>query len=275
MLALPAADRLPWLAEHLADLPGSGIVYTLTVAAGDRRGRGAAGGRGTQVRGLLRALRHRGAASQLEQALLDNQVKALVATSALGMGFDKPDLGFVVHLGAPDSPIAYYQQVGRAGRAVEHADVLLLPGAEDEAIWAWFASHGLPRAPQRRAGARRRSQAADRPLSTQALEPRVELRRDKLELLLKVLDVDGVVRRVRGGWVATGQQWHYERPATPRVEAARADEQQAMRDYVRPAPGCAGCASCASGSTTRDPTGRGCPTAAAATSAPAPGTRPR
>ena len=81
---------------------------------------------------------------ELEQALLGNQVKALVATSALGMGFDKPDLGFVVHLGAPDSPIAYYQQVGRAGRAVEHADVLLLPGPEDEQIWEWFASMAFP-----------------------------------------------------------------------------------------------------------------------------------
>ena len=71
---------------------------------------------------------------QAEEDLLANRVKALVATSALGMGFDKPDLGFVVHLGAPPSPIAYYQQVGRAGRAVAHADVLLLPGVEDEAI---------------------------------------------------------------------------------------------------------------------------------------------
>ena len=64
---------------------------------------------------------------EAEADLLANRVKALVATSALGMGFDKPDLGFVVHLGAPNSPIAYYQQVGRAGRGVDHADVLLLP----------------------------------------------------------------------------------------------------------------------------------------------------
>ena len=79
-----------------------------------------------------------------EAALAGNRVKALVATSALGMGFDKPDLGFVVHLGAPPSPIAYYQQVGRAGRAVERADVLLLPGREDEAIWRYFGSLAFP-----------------------------------------------------------------------------------------------------------------------------------
>ena len=79
-----------------------------------------------------------------EAALAGNRVKALVATSALGMGFDKPDLGFVVHVGAPPSPIAYYQQVGRAGRAVERADVLLLPGREDEAIWRYFGSLAFP-----------------------------------------------------------------------------------------------------------------------------------
>jgi ATP-dependent DNA helicase RecQ len=234
VLQLPAADRLPWLAEHLGDLPGSGIVYTLTVS------------QATDVAEALRAAGHQVRAYsgrsdteervELEQALLDNRVKALVATSALGMGFDKPDLGFVVHLGAPDSPIAYYQQVGRAGRAVDHADVLLLPGPEDEAIWAWFASMSFP-GPHSVERVLKVLQASDRPISTPALEPRVELRRNKLELLLKVLDVDGVVRRVRGGWVATGQEWHYESARYARVEAARADEQQAMRDYVRPDTG--------------------------------------
>src|SRR5690606_23659376 len=129
-LTLPSAkDRLGWLNSHLGDLPGSGIVYTLTVAAAE------------DISRLLREAGHDVRAytgrtdpeerERLEGALKDNQVKALVATSALGMGFDKPDLGFVVHVGAPSSPVAYYQQVGRAGRATAHADVLLLPGPED------------------------------------------------------------------------------------------------------------------------------------------------
>src|SRR5206468_10030093 len=109
-----------------------------------------------------------------EQDLLANRVKALVATSALGMGFDKPDLGFVIHLGAPPSPIAYYQQIGRAGRAVERADVLLLPGAEDAAIWRYFGSLAFPPAEQVRSTLDQLSE--DRPLSTQALEARVDLR---------------------------------------------------------------------------------------------------
>src|SRR6185295_9770105 len=106
-----------------------------------------------------------------EADLIDNRIKALVATSALGMGFDKPDLGFVVHLGAPSSPIAYYQQVGRAGRAVRNADVLLLPGREDEAIWRYFASLSFPPEDQVRATLAA-LESEDRPLSTPALEAR-------------------------------------------------------------------------------------------------------
>jgi len=240
VLRLPTpAHRLAWLADHLAELPGSGIIYTLTVA-------------GAQDTGAF--LRSRGYpvavySGQTEDAerraaeadLLDNRVKALVATSALGMGFDKPDLGFVVHVGAPPSPIAYYQQVGRAGRAVSSAEVVLLPGAEDAAIWRYFASLAFPPEEQVRAvlaalstgrGGGVRTGTVDRPLSTPALEARVDLRRSRLELMLKVLDVDGAVRRVAGGWVGTGAEWRHDTERYERVAATRTAEQDAMREYA-------------------------------------------
>ncbi len=221
------AHRLAWLAEHLERLPGSGIVYTLTVAATDEvaaflRSRGISA---SAYSGRTDDAERRAA----EDDLLGNRVKVLVATSALGMGFDKPDLGFVVHLGAPASPIAYYQQVGRAGRGVQRAEVVLLPGAEDEAIWRYFASLGFPAQEQVRATL---SALTSTPLSTAALEARVDLRRTRLETMLKVLDVDGAVRRVKGGWTATGQPWSYDGERYARVAADRAAEQQAMRDYV-------------------------------------------
>ncbi|WP_410814387.1 DEAD/DEAH box helicase [Micromonospora sp. 067-2] len=234
VLDLPSpAHRLAWLADHLDHLPGSGIIYTLTVAAAGEaaeflasRGYPVASYTGQSDDADRRAA---------EQDLLDNKIKALVATSALGMGFDKPDLGFVVHLGAPPSPIAYYQQVGRAGRAVEHAEVLLLPGAEDIAIWRYFASLAFP--PEHQVRAVLAALHTDRPLSTQALEPLVDLRRTRLELMLKVLDVDGAVRRVRGGWLATGETWVYDEARLRRVAEARTVEQQAMREYAT-TPGC-------------------------------------
>lgn len=221
------AQRAAWIAAHLGDLPGSGIVYTLTVAQAH------------DIAALLREHGHPVAAytgstdpterEQLEADLLANRVKALVATSALGMGFDKPDLGFVVHLGAPSSPIAYYQQVGRAGRATSSAEVVLLPGREDQEVWRYFASVAFPS----EAMVRNVIDAleTDRPQSTPALEPLVDLNRSRLEMVLKVLDVDGAVRRVKGGWLSTGAPWSYDEPRYRKLDEARRREQQAMLDY--------------------------------------------
>ncbi|MDN5746506.1 MAG: recombinase RecQ, partial [Nocardioidaceae bacterium] len=227
-----AEQRLAWLAGHLGEQAGSGIIYCLTVAATQ------------EVADYLRSRGHQVAAYSgqtepterlaLEQALLAGEVKALVATSALGMGFDA-SLGFVVNLGAPNSPVAYYQQVGRAGRGqnlpAAGASVVLLPAPEDRDIWAYFASLAFPPEEQVRATLTA-LETADRPLSTAALEPQVELSRTRLETMLKVLDVDGAVRRVKGGWETTGQAWAYDAERYRRVAAAREAEQAAMLDYL-------------------------------------------
>ncbi|MEQ3538437.1 RecQ family ATP-dependent DNA helicase [Pseudonocardia tropica] len=228
VVRLPSpARRLAWLAAELDQMPGAGIVYTLTVQAADD---------------VAEFLRERGVAVRsysgrtdpedrlaAESDLMENRVKALVATSALGMGFDKPDLGFVVHLGAPASPVAYYQQIGRAGRALDRAEVVLLPGREDRDIWAYFASLAFPPEPLVR---QTLAVLSDRPQSTASIETRVDLSRTRLEMLLKVLDADGAAKRVKGGWVATGEEWVYDTERHARVDEARRSEQQAMLDYI-------------------------------------------
>jgi ATP-dependent DNA helicase RecQ len=230
VVRLPTIEqRLAWLADHLAEQPGSGIVYCLTVAATQ------------QVADYLRGRGHHVAAysgqteaterQALEGDLAAGRIKALVATSALGMGFDAA-LGFVVNLGAPSSPVAYYQQVGRAGRgAIADASVVLLPGAEDRDIWAYFASLAFPREELVRRTLDTLAEAG-RPMSTPTLEAHVELGRSRLETMLKVLDVDGAVQRVQGGWVATGQPWAYDAERYARVAEARAREQEAMLAYL-------------------------------------------
>ncbi|MDQ1057070.1 ATP-dependent DNA helicase RecQ [Arthrobacter globiformis] len=229
VLALPdSRERLGWLLTHLADLQGSGIIYTLTVSAAEDTAR------------LLAEAGHEVLAytgrtdpadrERAEQLLKDNQVKALVATSALGMGFDKPDLGFVVHLGAPSSPVAYYQQVGRAGRGAANADVLLLPGSEDREIWQYFATASMPSEEKATAVLTALAEAGSA-VSTVALEARVDLRRTPLELLLKVLAVDGAVERVGGGWRSTGMPWTYDAERYRRIAEARVDEQDSMVIY--------------------------------------------
>lgn len=223
-----AQQRLAWLADHLAEQPGSGIVYCLTVAQTQ------------EVADYLRSRGHDVAAysgqtetterQALERALATGQVKALIATSALGMGFDAT-LGFVVNLGAPASPVSYYQQVGRAGRGTDEATVVLLPAPEDRDIWAYFGSLAFPSEPLVRQTLEVLADAG-RALSTPAIETHVELSRTRLEQMLKVLDVDGAVRRVRGGWEATGQPWSYDEERYRRVREAREREQRAMLDYL-------------------------------------------
>ncbi|MFC5996829.1 RecQ family ATP-dependent DNA helicase [Pseudonocardia hispaniensis] len=225
-VATPAA-RLAWIASRLDALPGAGIVYTLTIQAAQEvaeflRERGHAVGCYTGKTDPETRL-------AAEADLMANRVKALVATSALGMGFDKPDLGFVIHLGAPASPVAYYQQIGRAGRALDRAEVILLPSREDRDIWAYFASLAFPPEPLVRQTLGLLSQV---PQSTAALETRIDLSRTRLEMLLKVLDSDGAARRVTGGWISTGQEWVYDGERHRRIAAARTAEQQAMLDYL-------------------------------------------
>jgi ATP-dependent DNA helicase RecQ len=229
VLRLPdSARRLAWLISHLGDLPGSGIIYTLTVAAATDTAR-VLRERGHDVRAYTGQTDPE-EREESEALLKANRVKALVATSALGMGFDKPDLGFVIHLGAPSSPVSYYQQVGRAGRATSSADVLLLPGVEDREIWHYFATASMP--DRGRAERVLRALAdATAPLSTPALESVVDIRRTPLELLLKVLDVDGAVARVKGGWIATGEPWTYDDDRYRRIAAERVAEQQHMIEY--------------------------------------------
>ena len=155
----------------------------------------------------------------------------MVATSALGMGYDKPDLAFVSTTRLPGSPVAYYQQVGRAGRALETAVAVLLPAETDDRVWAYFADSSTPDP----AVADRvlTALAADGgPLSLPKLEEATGARRGRLEALLKILAVDGAVRRVGMGWEATGQPWVFDAARYAELGAARAVEADIMRRYA-------------------------------------------
>jgi ATP-dependent DNA helicase RecQ len=224
VVELPApADRLAWLATHLPTLPGSGIVYTLTKRDADL---------------VAEFLNARGIAAEAysgevdtetrvmtEERLLRNELKAVVATSALGMGYDKPDLGFVVHYQAPGSVISYYQQVGRAGRAIDRADVVLLRGAEDRRIQDFFIEQAFPP----RELVERVLEAL--PATTNELMGAVNLGKGRLEAMLKVLDVEGAVAREGTTWVRVPSDWAYDGERYANVTALRRREQAAMAAF--------------------------------------------
>ena len=144
VVELPAqADRLAWLATHLPELPGSGIVYTLTKRDADTVAEWL-NGHGVPAEAYTGEVDTRAPRRRSRSGCCATSSRRVVATSALGMGYDKPDLGFVVHYQAPGSVISYYQQVGRAGRAIERADVVLLRGREDRRIQDFFIEQAFP-----------------------------------------------------------------------------------------------------------------------------------
>ena len=219
---------MAWLVDELRDAAGSGIVYCLTVAEAERVGEFLVG------EGIS-AASYTGSTDaadreQIEADLKANRLTCVVATSALGMGYDKGDLAFVIHLGAPSSPIAYYQQVGRAGRAIDSARAVLLPSSEDRSIWRYFDSTAFP--PEAVVTEVLHAVATNGPITLPKLEQAVNLRRGRLEALLKVLDVEGAVRRVGTGWTRTEQPWTYDTTRLEGVAAARKVEQQTMLDYI-------------------------------------------
>jgi ATP-dependent DNA helicase RecQ len=224
------AERLAWLAEHLPELEGSGIVYTLTKRDADQvaaflnaRGISALAYSGDQETADRVAA---------EDRLLANEVKAICATSALGMGYDKSDLTFVVHYQAPGSVVAYYQQVGRAGRGVDHADVVLLRGLEDRRIQDFFIEQSFPARERVTAVLEDLRTAGDAGRSTQELLGVVNIGRGRLEAMLKILDVEGALRREGSRWVLVGDSgWRYDAERYERVTALRRQEQQAMASF--------------------------------------------
>jgi len=233
--ALSPIERFAWVVDHLPRLPGSGIVYTLTVADAERLAAVVqfVHGDSCKVAAYTGGLES-GERERLEDALRGNRLKALIATSALGMGYDKPDLGFVVHVGSPPSPVSYYQQVGRAGRGIDHALVALLPSDADAGVWDYFATATIPDRDQvDRLLAGLSAYAGGQPATVPALEAETGLRRGRVELILKQLAVDGVVDRVEGGWRPTGVPWTYDADHYDGIIATRRREADIMRAYTR------------------------------------------
>lgn len=231
------AARLAWLVDHMAALPGTGIVYTLTkrdagqVAAWLNRNGIAAKPyfSGVVDEDFDDSDAYR---QHLEGLLLNNEIKALVATTALGMGYDKPDLGFVVHYQAPGSIIAYYQQVGRAGRAIDHAVGVLMSGSEDDDIHEYFRATAFPRDKWVRA-ILNALEAADG-MSIHELEGSVNLRRGQIEQALNFLAVDSPSPVIKDGatWRRTPVDYRMDKERIRRLTEQRAREWDEVKQYV-------------------------------------------
>ena len=229
-------ERLAWLAENVRRLEGNGIIYTLTVRDAE------------QVADWLKqngivAEAYTGRSGEqrpaLEQALLDNRLKALVATTALGMGFDKPDLSFVIHYQSPGSVVAYYQQVGRAGRALRAAYGVLLSGEEETDINDYFINTAFPTRAEVESVIGALESAADG-LSVPALMEKVNVSRGRIEKTLLLLSLESpapVVKMDRRWQLTPGKLTDGFWQRAERLTTLRRAEQKQMQEYVELADG--------------------------------------
>lgn len=225
------ADRLAWMADRIPQLPGSGIVYALTTRDADRIAEW------LRSNGIDAHSYHAGKSDDerqnLEQALLANSIKCLVATTALGMGYDKPDLTFVIHYQTPGNVVAYYQQVGRAGRAIPVAYGVLLSGEEDDDINEYFRESAFPPEWQvtRILDA---LEAADEGMKLREIERAVNLRQSQIEKVLKLLVVEPMspVLRIEGSWYRTPNPYQLDRQRIAHLTAQREAEWAQMKRYL-------------------------------------------
>ena len=237
-MRLPSqAARLAWLADHVDSLPGTGIIYTLTKRDADQVA-GWLDEHGIQARAYYSDVTHdefedsNAYRQHLEAQLLRNEIKALVATTALGMGYDKPDLGFVVHYRAPSSIVAYYQQVGRAGRNIPHAVGVLMAGNEDDDIHDYFRRSAFPPEPSvtEILGALEESDG----LSVRELEGTVNLRKGRIEQVFKLLSVENPAPVIKLGsrWQRTPVPYRLDPERVRRLTTQRETEWHEVQRYV-------------------------------------------
>jgi ATP-dependent DNA helicase RecQ len=226
------ADRLAWLAEHVEQLQGSGIIYTLTIrdaiqVADWLKSRGLSVEAYTSDTGERRP--------ELEQALLENRVKALVATTALGMGYDKPDLAFVIHYQTPGSVVHYYQQVGRAGRAIDAAYGVLLSGEEEKDINDYFIESAFPTRKEVEKVINAIEDSRDG-LSVNDIMGRINLTKGRIQKTLDLLSLESPAPVIKLGthWQLTAAKLSeaFWQRANRLTELRRAEQKQ-MQDYVR------------------------------------------
>jgi ATP-dependent DNA helicase RecQ len=223
------AQRMAWLAHHLPQMPGSGIIYTRKIEDAELLAKW------LRFRNMDAAAYHAKSENrvELEDRLLQNDLKVLVATTALGMGFDKPDLGFVVHFQRPDSVVHYYQQVGRAGRAVDEAYGILLSGDEDDENAEYFIRTAFP-SDCEVAQVLDSMDSAAGPWNISELQQRVNLSFSRIEKTLKFLcgESPSPVRKTQDGYILTPGRWQMPVERIERIKELRWEEQERMREYM-------------------------------------------
>lgn len=223
------AERLAWLVENVTPTPVSGIIYCLTTNEVETVAEWLDdyGVVALPYHGGMEGERRR----ELEAKLMNNEVDALVATNALGMGFNKPDLGYVIHFQRPPNLIRYYQEIGRAGRDLEEAYAILLSGDEDDDIAEYFIERAFPE-PEDFETILSTIEESEQPLYRRGIMKRADISWKRTTKCLDILRVEGAIVRENDGFVRTANPWSYDYERIERVTEQRWRELERIQDFV-------------------------------------------
>ena len=230
-------SRLAWLAATIPQIEGAGIVYVLTKRDA-LQVRNWLISKGIDAQAYFSGVIHPDFPDTnvyreyLEDLLLSNQLKVLVATSALGMGYDKPDLTFVIHYQAPGSIVSYYQQVGRAGRGIDKSYGVLMSGKEDERIHDFFRRSAFPNEQQVKAVLEVLERSDG--LKARDLEQQLNLRKGIIDQVVKFLSVENPSPIIKDGsqWFRTPVPYRMDHEQIARLTAQREVEWEEFVGYA-------------------------------------------
>jgi ATP-dependent DNA helicase RecQ len=229
------AERLAWLVENINKMDGAGIIYCLTTSDCNKVAKWlkSKGINALEYHSKLSGNENetRSLREEREQLLLNNKVKALVATVALGMGFDKPDIGFVIHYQRPGSIVQYYQEIGRAGRALDNAYVILLNGEEDDEIQEYFINAAFPTDIEMEKVIKllERSRTG---LKKGEILRRINMPQGKVEQCLKLLQIEGIIQYDRSVYFRTLNPWTPDAIKSKKITRQRYIELMQIKQFV-------------------------------------------
>lgn len=226
------AEKLAWLIENIPKLQGSGIIYTLTIRYAQLVTQWLTK---HEIHAEVYNSKIEGSKESLENALINNELKVLVATVALGMGFDKPDLAFVIHYQMPSSIVAYYQQVGRAGRAIDSAYGILIAGNEDDEISNWFIDSAFPTSIEIH-NVLLALEKAPTGLTVPKMLTQINMSSSRIEKTLKALSLEypPLVAKIGTQWRRTPIPYHDSvLQRAERLTTLRRAELEQMHEYVK------------------------------------------
>jgi ATP-dependent DNA helicase, recQ family len=230
VVKLPSKEaRMVWILQNINDIPGTGVIYCLTV---------------NDCKLLDNWLKKNGVKSESYYAALDiekkreiiesfmnNQIKVMIATVAFGMGFDKPDISFVIHFQRPGNIVAYYQQIGRAGRGIDNAYAILLCGGEDDEINNYFINSAFPT--EKLMTAVVETVKNNPGIKIREMETHINMKRGKIEACVKYLLVNGDIYVEKGKYYKSAREWKPNLEKSERITEIRKNELLKMEEFSR------------------------------------------